>query len=88
MYSPARWATFGLLAATLALAGCGRKAGLDLPPQSSMQPTVDSTQAPAAANEGAASKGNALFGTSSGDDTQPTAAKGKKKPFLLDPILD
>jgi predicted small lipoprotein YifL len=86
-----RWALLVLTASALALAGCGRKGGLDLPPQatSSLQPTSSTAPAPVDPEENsAANKGNALFGASPGDNSQPVAAKGRKKPFLLDPLVD
>lgn len=85
--SPAssRWAALVLIAVTLALAGCGRKGALDLPPNALAQPAaapaVD-TEADAAANRGT------LFDPSFGTDKPPAAAKGKKRPFLLDPLLN
>ena len=72
----------------MALAGCGRKGGLDLPPQSSMQPTVDSAPAVDPDANSAANKGNALFSSTTGlNNGDPAASKGTKKPFFLDPIL-
>jgi predicted small lipoprotein YifL len=73
-----------LAAATLALAGCGRKAGLDLPPNASAQ-----AQAAAAADEAnrETTKGS-LFDPSYGVNRDPAASKGQKKPFLLDPLLN
>jgi predicted small lipoprotein YifL len=74
-----------LTAATLALAGCGRKGPLDLPPTAS-----DQARATASAENdarGAAAKGS-LFDPSYGMNRDPEAAKGKKKPFILDPLLD
>ncbi len=49
-----RLAVAGALAATLALAGCGRKAGLDPPPNAAIAPTttVDGQPAPAAQPDG------------------------------------
>ena len=85
-----RWAILVLTATALALAGCGRKGGLDLPPQPSARPLASSEAVPAVdpnANS-ASGMGSALFNAAPGDDSQPTAAKGRKKPFLLDPLLD
>jgi predicted small lipoprotein YifL len=74
-----------LTAATLALAGCGRKGGLDLPPSAS-----DQARAAAAAEDqarDAATKGS-LSDPSYGMDRGPEAAKGRKRSFILDPLLD
>ncbi|MGM4903193.1 LPS translocon maturation chaperone LptM [Tardiphaga sp. 866_E4_N2_1] len=85
----ARWAILVLTVSALALAGCGRKGGLDLPPQASAQPM--GTGAPAADPDAqsAANKGRDVFAPSNGvDEGPPAATRGRKKPFLLDPILD
>ena len=68
-----------LLAAVLALGGCGRKGALDLPPTASSQP------APAAMAEPASKP--SVFDPSYGTDAPPTASKGRKKSFILDPLL-
>lgn len=83
----ARWA-FLVLTATLALAGCGRKGGLDLPPQASTTQPMG-TAAPAVNPDAntAANKGSALFAPTTPTD-EATAVRGRKKSFLLDPILD
>ncbi|MDF3809734.1 MULTISPECIES: lipoprotein [Rhodopseudomonas] len=78
--SPSRWAILVVVAATLALAGCGRKAGLDLPPGAAGAAT------PAAEPE-PASKGT-LFDPSYGTNSDPRATRGQKKSFILDPLLD
>jgi predicted small lipoprotein YifL len=70
---------------TLALAGCGRKGGLDLPPNAPVQPTAAAgvdAEAEAAANRGT------LFDPSFGSDQPPAATKGRKKSFVLDPLLN
>ena len=77
-----------LTIAALALAGCGRKGGLDLPPQPSARPLAESAPAIDPDADSASSKGSALFNASPGDASQPVAAKGRKKPFILDPLLD
>ena len=82
---PSRWALLVVAAAALALAGCGRKAGLDLPPgaaaaQGAVAEEVEVQREPAA-------KGG-VFDPSFGANAPPTASKGRKKPFLLDPLLD
>jgi predicted small lipoprotein YifL len=91
-----RWAIVVLAVATLALAGCGRKGPLDLPPNTSTPSpvastpsTATSTPSPAATPsdaEQAASKPS-VFDPSYGADAPPVATKGTKKPFLLDPLL-
>jgi predicted small lipoprotein YifL len=85
-YSPkaSGWAIVLLSAAVLALGGCGRKSGLDLPPNAAAQ------SSPAAAPDSdaeAASKPSA-FNPYSGTDAPPTAPKGSKKSFILDPLLN
>ena len=85
-----RWAIVVLAVATLALAGCGRKGPLDLPPNTSTPSPVASTPSPAATPsdaEQAASKPS-VFDPSYGANAPPVAAKGTKKPFLLDPLLN
>jgi predicted small lipoprotein YifL len=73
-----------LAAAVLALAGCGRKGALDLPPNAAQPlaaaPAVDADE------ERAASKGS-VFDPSYGADAPPKATKGSKKSFVLDPLL-
>ena len=72
-------------AATLALSGCGRKGPLDPPPTSSLQqPAAVQPDATAAAE---ASKPT-LFNSNYGTDQLPTAGKGPKRPFVLDPLLN
>jgi predicted small lipoprotein YifL len=73
-----------LIAVALALAGCGRKGILDLPPNAPVQPTA---AAGGNAEAEAMSKGN-LFDPSYGMNAPPAAAKGQKKPFILDPLLN
>jgi predicted small lipoprotein YifL len=81
-----RWALILAGTAALALAGCGRKGPLDLPPAaSSQQPTAGVQPDPAATAE--ASKPN-LFNPNYGSDQLPVAGKGPKRPFALDPILN
>jgi predicted small lipoprotein YifL len=77
------WAIVALSAAVLALGGCGRKGPLDLPPNalsSGAQADAD-TEAAAAGKPG-------VFNPTYGADGSPTAPKGRKKPFLLDPLLN
>ena len=74
------WAVLALAAVALTLVGCGRKAGLDAPPGS---PAV---VAEPASNDPAAKSG--LFDTPAAANAAPQASKGRKKPFVLDPLLD
>jgi len=77
------WAIIVLSAAALALGGCGRKAGLDLPPNAASQAAeaAADTETEQAARPG-------VFNPSYGTDAQPAAPKGRKKAFVLDPLLD
>ena len=76
------WAIVLLSAAVLALGGCGRKGGLDLPPNASSQAAVEAdTEAEQAARPG-------VFNPTYGGDAQPSAPKGRRKAFVLDPLLD
>ena len=84
-YSPraSRWAIIILSAVVLALAGCGRKGGLDLPP------TASSAAVAAPADTDAEEAGRpSVFNPYSGTDAPPAATKGRKKPFVLDPLLN
>jgi predicted small lipoprotein YifL len=78
------WALVLLSAAVLALAGCGRKGPLDLPPTASSQPGA-AVQNNAEADQ--ASKPS-VFDPSYGANAPPTAGKGPKRPFALDPLLN
>jgi predicted small lipoprotein YifL len=77
------WAIILLCATALALGACGRKGGLDLPPNASSQATAPLTDTEA---EQAARPG--VFNPSFGGDAPPGAPKGRKKAFVLDPLLD
>ena len=78
------WAVILLSAAVLALGGCGRKSGLDLPPHGPQQPLA---AAPADSDAEAAAKPS-VFNPTYGADAPPAAAKGSKRPFILDPLLN
>jgi predicted small lipoprotein YifL len=78
-----RWAIVLVGAAVLALGGCGRKGVLDLPPTASVPLAAT---APADADR-VASKPS-VFDPSYGTDAPPTAPKGTKKAFVLDPLLN
>ena len=76
------WALILLGAAALALGGCGRKGPLELPPTASSQPA-----AAVQGNTDQASKPS-VFDPSYGANAPPTAGRGPKKPFALDPLLN
>jgi predicted small lipoprotein YifL len=75
--TPSGWAIIALSAAALALGGCGRKGGLDLPPNA-MNAASD-TAPEAEVNRGGAPPSVVEPG--------PSASKGRKRPFVLDPLL-
>ena len=80
------WAVILLSVAALSLAGCGRKAGLDLPPSAS-GPSGPMAAAPTDSEVEAANRPS-VFNPNYGTDAPPTAPKGSKKAFILDPLLD
>jgi predicted small lipoprotein YifL len=82
-FSSSRWTIVLLAAAVLALAGCGRKGPLDLPPTASQLPAAGQADADAQRD---ASKPT-VFDPSYGADAPPAAARGSKKSFILDPLL-
>jgi predicted small lipoprotein YifL len=84
-----RWAFVVLAAATLALAGCGRKGPLDLPPTSSSQvPNSQSSAAVSSDTETAEAAKPSVFNPGYGSDAAPVAGRGPKRPFILDPLLN
>ena len=86
-YRPTRrgWAIILLSAAALALGGCGRKGGLDLPPNA---PPQAAAAAQADADHEPAASAPSVYNPYYGSDAPPAATKGRKKPFILDPLLD
>jgi predicted small lipoprotein YifL len=84
------WAVIVLAMAVLTLAGCGRKGPLDLPPTASSpnssSPVASAAPEPSDTAAEAAAKPS-LFNPSYGTDAAPVAPKGRKKPFVLDPLL-
>jgi predicted small lipoprotein YifL len=80
---PSRWAVILLTAAALALAGCGRKGGLDLPPTASNPPPAG-----ASATGGPAAGPAHVFDPAYHASREQVAPPGQKKPFILDPLLD
>ncbi|MGV7218768.1 LPS translocon maturation chaperone LptM [Bradyrhizobium sp. UFLA05-112] len=81
------WAIVVLSLSALALAGCGRKGPLDLPPTASSASTANVAPAPTD-TETEAQKTPSVFNPTYGAEAAPAAAKGKKKSFVLDPLLD
>jgi predicted small lipoprotein YifL len=81
----AGWTIVVVGAAALLLASCGRKGPLDLPPNAPPAPQLSS--APSDTATDAAGKPS-LFNPNYGTDAAPAATRGKKKPFVLDPLLD
>jgi predicted small lipoprotein YifL len=82
------WAIILLCATALALGGCGRKGGLDLPPNAASPNAAPQAAAPAADTEAQQAATPSVFNPTYGSDAQPTAPKGRKKAFVLDPLLD
>ncbi len=80
----AKLALLGAAGLLLALGGCGRKTGLDLPPTASVPPPQ--AGATAQAPRPATNPLGLLDPTP--QEEQPQAAPGKKKRIILDPILD
>ena len=86
-YRPTRrgWAIILLSATALALGGCGRKGGLDLPPNT---PPQAAAAAQADADHEPAASAPSVYNPYYGSDAPPAASKGSRKPFILDPLLD
>jgi predicted small lipoprotein YifL len=81
------WAIIVLSVAVLALGGCGRKSGLDLPPNAASQ--ASSAAAPSDTDIETERAAQGAFNPSSRTtDPSATAPRGRKKPFVLDPLLD
>lgn len=81
------WAV--VLLSVAALAGCGRKGGLDLPPNASAPSAANANAnlaAPVDSETEAASKPS-VFNPTYGADAAPAAPKGNKRSFILDPLL-
>ena len=79
------WAVLFVSVAALTLSGCGRKGPLDLPPTAASASTAN-IAAPTDTEAEAASRPS-VFNPSYGTEAGPTAPKGRKKPFVLDPLL-
>jgi predicted small lipoprotein YifL len=78
------WAIILLSAAVIALGGCGRKGPLDLPPTASSQPPTAAAQD----TETEQASKPSVFNPSYGADAAPTAGRGPKRSFVLDPLLN
>ena len=85
-YSPTRqgWAIIVLGVAALALGGCGRKGMLDLPPNSPGVPAAAAVVDTEAEQAGRPTVFNPTYGA----EAPPAATKGRKKAFVLDPLLN
>jgi predicted small lipoprotein YifL len=83
--TPSGWTIILISAAVLALGGCGRKGPLDLPPNAGSQATA---AAPTGDTEAEQAAKSGVFNPTYGSDAGPAAPKGRKKPFVLDPLLD
>ena len=78
--SSSGWAIILLSVTALALGGCGRKGGLDLPPNAPPQASATSdTETERVPQPGVS---NPTY------EAGPSAPKGGKKKFVLDPLLD
>jgi predicted small lipoprotein YifL len=75
-----------LCATALALGACGRKGGLDLPPNASNAPPP--VASPAADTETERAAQPSVFNPTYGSEAQPAAPKGRRKGFVLDPLID
>ena len=82
-----RWALILLGAAALALSGCGRKGPLDLPPTASGLPQQQSAAVQQDPNAPPQPANPNLFNPNNSDQL-PTAGRGPKRPFALDPLLN
>jgi len=79
--SSSGWAIILLSVTALALGGCGRKGGLDLPPNAPQVSGASDTEAERAAQPG-------VFNSTYGSEAGPSAPKVGKRKFVLDPLLD
>lgn len=81
------WAIVLLSAVALTLGACGRKGPLDLPPTAS-GPNAPRASAPAPTDtEAEAAAKPSVFNSTYGTDAPPTAPRGEKRSFVLDPLL-
>ena len=84
-----RWALVLLAASALTLAGCGRKGPLDLPPTGNPNQQVTNTTVPPPTDTDQQRNATpSVFNPAYGSDAAPAADRGKKRPFVLDPLLN
>jgi len=86
--SPTGWAVVLLGVAVLSLSGCGRKGPLDLPPNASAPTAANASTAAPIDTQGEAMSRPSVFNSTYGTEAGPTAPRGTKKSFILDPLLD
>jgi predicted small lipoprotein YifL len=79
------WAVLLVSLAALTLSACGRKGPLDLPPTAASASTAN--VAPPTDTEAEAASRPSVFNPTYGTEAGPAAPKGRKKPFILDPLL-
>ena len=71
----------------LSLGGCGRKGGLDLPPNASAPSAANASATAPLDTEAENAAKPSLFNPTYGADAAPAAPRGAKKSFILDPLL-
>ncbi len=81
------WAVILLGVAALSLGACGRKGGLDLPPNASTPSAANASATAPLDTEAEAASKPSVFNSTYGADAGPVAPKGAKKSFILDPLL-
>ena len=86
--SPSKLTAIMLIVAACALASCGRKAGLDLPPGAAADQTNTPTAATTNGNPNSATNLQGEIYRPPGSSNAPTAPKGERKRIPLDAILD
>ena len=61
---------------------------MDLPPNASSPAIASANSAPATDTQSEAMSKPSVYNPSYGMDAAPTAGRGPKRPFILDPLLD
>ena len=77
-----RWTLLAVAGVALALAGCGRKGPLDLPPNAAA-PVLEQ----GAGDEARPAARGTVFDPTYGANELPATPKGGKRSFILDPLL-